>query len=118
MGRHSLCEEFTFTDQHEQSMNQGYNALEPSSLARVHSLYPPIDDFPEAIMFPMSLFFPVFRYSKLTIDFINYQNPSDQKATGVPCDTSLIPGLPDSCDVYVEICVSQIGDRYVMTGHH
>ena len=49
-----------------------------------------------------------YRYSKIAIDFINYRNPSNNKATGVQCDSDTDNTF---CDIYVEVCISDIGAR-------
>lgn len=43
------------------------------------------------------------------LDFVTYLNLLDEKATGVKCDDSGLPG--DFCDLAIEICISEIGKR-------
>ena len=56
--------------------------------------------------------FSYLRYSKLTIDFQSFRNPSNNKATGVECDSDTDSTF---CDIYIEVCVSEIGSRYVVS---
>jgi len=56
------------------------------------------------------LVFVLSRYSKIAINFLNYWNPSNNKATGVKCDNE--DGEDEFCEIYIEICVSKLGERY------
>ena len=42
------------------------------------------------------------------LDFVTYQNLDDLKATGVKCDDN---GTTDYCDLGLEICISEIGEK-------
>lgn len=46
-------------------------------------------------------------YTRFLINLVRFENPTDLKATGVRCDF----GPTDLCDIYVEICVSSIGQE-------
>ena len=48
----------------------------------------------------------------MTIDFQSFRNPSNNKATGVECDLDTDGTF---CDIYMEVCVSEIGSRYVVS---
>lgn len=50
----------------------------------------------------------------MSIDFDTYVNLDDMKATNVKCDNN---GTNDHCDLAVEICVSEIGKRYLRQRH-
>mgnify|MGYP001803778782 FL=1 len=47
----------------------------------------------------------------LSLNFIKYDNPTDEKATNVPCDVTE-PGQPNNfCDIVFEVCVSDPGKQ-------
>ena len=48
----------------------------------------------------------------MTIDFQSFRNPSNNKATGVECDLDTDGTF---CDIYMEVCISEIGSRYVVS---
>ena len=54
-------------------------------------------------------------YIDLYLQFYNYSNPTDQKATGIRCDAEREgTGILDYCDLVIEVCVSEIGSRSVI----
>ena len=48
----------------------------------------------------------------MTIDFQSFRNPSNNKATGVECNLDTDGTF---CDIYMEVCISEIGSRYVVS---
>jgi hypothetical protein len=62
----------------------------------------------------LSLLHYFLRYSKISIDFLHYRNPSNHKATGIECDVDEDGSL---CDIYIEVCISPIGSRLVAVLH-
>lgn len=45
--------------------------------------------------------------------FLSYENPTDEKATNVPCDQTEDGRAYDFCDTRFDICVSELGKRCV-----
>ena len=47
----------------------------------------------------------------LTIQFVNFTNPTGLKSSGIPCDS--YPNAPanETCDIQFEVCVSDIGSK-------
>lgn len=45
---------------------------------------------------------------KLSLSFIQYDNPTDEKATNVRCDQQSLL-FEDLCDTRFDICVSELG---------
>jgi len=44
----------------------------------------------------------------LSLKFIRYDNPTDEKATNIPCDFTPPGGLPNHCDLQFDICISEL----------
>lgn len=53
--------------------------------------------------------------TELLIDFLQYENPKDQKSDGQDCDTTLLfETTKNLCDHLFTFCISSIGRRYAM----